>query len=141
MLDLFERLEIMHAECSTPGLWEKLGWLWFLDINVWTCRIWLQVFGFLLGIDLKGMSGAPGGAGEDGDDQMRDVRTPPPATQAQSEAQQAKEKEEEEVRYRPHGVPSTLRLSPVVDGLACVSTCAYPHLPGGCVGRHCCVFL
>lgn len=65
-------------------------------------RIWLQVFGFLLGIDLKGMSGGPGDAGEDGEDQMKDVPTPPPATQAQGEAAQAKEEEEEEVRFCRH---------------------------------------
>ncbi len=58
-----------------------------------------QVFGFLLGIDLKGMSGAADGADEDGEDQMKGVPTPPPATKEEREAQQAeKEKEEEEVR-------------------------------------------
>lgn len=66
-------------------------------------QICFQVFGFLLGIDLQGMSGGPGGAGEDGEDQMRGVPTPPPATQAQSEAQPAEEEEEEEVRYRLPG--------------------------------------
>lgn len=44
------------------------------------------------------MSGGPGGATEDGEDNMRDVPTPPPAAQTQSKARQAKEQEEEEVR-------------------------------------------
>eukprot|EP00903_Cladosiphon_okamuranus_P012279 g11516.t1 len=56
----------------------------------------MEVFGFLLGIDLKGMSGGPGGATDDGEDSMRDVPTPPPAAQSQSEAGQAKEEEEVE---------------------------------------------
>lgn len=71
----------------------------FIDVNARKHQIWLQVFGFLMGIDLQGMSGGPGGAGEDSEDQMRGVPTPPPPTQAQSDAQQAKEEEEEEVQY------------------------------------------
>lgn len=56
----------------------------------------LQVFGFLLGIDLKGMSAGADGGDEDGEDQMRGMPTPPAATRAQSEAQQAQKEEEEE---------------------------------------------
>lgn len=58
-----------------------------------------QVFGFLLGIDLQGMSRGPSGEGEDGDDQMADVPSPPPAAEAraapQAEAKQPEENEED----------------------------------------------
>lgn len=57
----------------------------------------MQVFGFLLGIDLKGMSAGAGGDEKDGQDQMRDIPTPPQATpQAQAEAKPAEKEQEEE---------------------------------------------
>ncbi|CAM9439347.1 unnamed protein product [Pylaiella littoralis] len=59
----------------------------------------MEVFGFLLGIDLKGMSGGPGGDDEDGEDQTRGMPTPPPATQAQADAKQAQKEKEEEVGF------------------------------------------
>ncbi|CAM9451979.1 unnamed protein product [Hapterophycus canaliculatus] len=55
----------------------------------------MEVFGFLLGIDLQGMNGGPGGEGEDGHDQMAGVPSPPPSAEAQPEAQ-AKAKQPEE---------------------------------------------
>lgn len=110
-------------------------------MDVWTYRIWLQVFGFLLGIDLKGMSGGPSGAGEDGEEQMKDVPTPPPATQAQGEAQQAKEEEEEEeVRCLAHNSVQLL-LSRMVVGqrgshlwMPSFSRCSASMRIRGCVG-------
>ncbi|CBJ30059.1 conserved unknown protein [Ectocarpus siliculosus] len=57
----------------------------------------MEVFGFLLGIDLKGMSAGAGGDEKDGQDQMRDIPTPPQATpQAQAEAKPAEKEQEEE---------------------------------------------
>ncbi|CAM9169130.1 unnamed protein product [Ectocarpus sp. 12 AP-2014] len=57
----------------------------------------MEVFGFLLGIDLKGMSAGAGGDEKDGQDQMRDIPTPPQATpQAQAEAKPVEKEQEEE---------------------------------------------
>lgn len=53
-----------------------------------------QVFGFLLGIDLKGMSG-PGD--ENDGDQARDMPSSSSGGEAQSDSKQAKQEEEQEV--------------------------------------------
>lgn len=54
----------------------------------------LQVFGFLLGIDLKGM----GGQDEEGDDRMKDASQTPSSSSSRAPAEAKEADEEDEVR-------------------------------------------
>lgn len=54
------------------------------------------MFGFLLGIDLKGMGGGASGRDEDGDDRMGSNKPTP--TAARANVPNPAQKEEEEVR-------------------------------------------
>lgn len=61
-----------------------------------------QVFGFLLGIDLKGMSGGAGSQDEDDDDQTRGFASPS-AAGAQTDAKQAEMEEAQVDPCNAHG--------------------------------------
>lgn len=95
----------------------------------------LQVFGFLLGIDLKGMSG-PGD--ENDGEQMRDVPRPSSAggTQTYTNVEEVEEEEVSLCSFFSIGLPLVLmshhllglfRLQNVENGLFCARLCLCRH--------------